>query len=335
MKRNGTKLFLNSRDKVRALPNPPHFYQFHKYLKLFNSLQQMEDHHHQSLSLPLLSATNSGATASASAFASVSATATTTSPNQSVFLSNQAIAVRLLLVAFVGLTSLWANHEASKGFEITILNHAKSSTAGQRFDLFYVSNDEATRLILNATTFIENLIYPSQAFPKKPVKSVRLTLSSRDFSSSNVAVQPLDGGVDFVVHLSPSIFNDKNVNRAMSAAVFRGMARVWLWDGEADAPPLLLAGMVEYVVAAAGLVERKYSGGVVTTSIACDPMWWKDKDPMEVANFINYQEKQREGFIQRLNQGLKSRWHDRTVEDALGMPAQRPCGSFNSFEISA
>lgn len=274
----------------------------------------------QSLSLPLLSATTSTS--------GTGATATPTSPNQSLSISNQAVAVRLLLVAVVGLTSLWANHEASKGFDITILNNAKGSSAGQRFDLFYVSNDEATRLLLNASSFIENLIYPSPDFPKKKVKSVHLTLSLRDLSS-NVAVEQLDGGVDFVVHLSPSIFNERNVNHAMSAAILRGMSRVWLWNGEADAPPSLLDGMVEHIVGAAGFVEKKYSGGVVSKLAACEPMWWKDKDPMQVAMFLDYHERQREGFIQRLNQGLKSRWHDRTVEDALGMPGQRPCGSSN------
>ncbi|KAG6589300.1 hypothetical protein SDJN03_17865, partial [Cucurbita argyrosperma subsp. sororia] len=270
----------------------------------------MEDR--QSLSLPLLSA------------------APPTSANQSPFLPNQAIALRLLLVAFVGITSLLANHEASKGFDITILNNAKPSPAGQRFHLFYVSNDEATRLILNASSFIENLIYPSPAFPKKPVKSVHLTLSRTDLSSSFAVEKLHDGGDDFVLHLSPSIFNEKNANRAMSVAVFRGMSRVWLWDGEAHAPPALLAGMVEHIIAAAGFVGEKYSGGVVSTSTAaCDPTWWKDKDPREIAMFLDHQEKEREGFIQRLNQGLKGRWHDRTVEEAVGVATQHPCGSVN------
>ncbi|KAA0061692.1 peptidase [Cucumis melo var. makuwa] len=268
----------------------------------------------RSLSQPLLSSTSTSA-----------APTTPTSPN----LSNHAVLLRLLLVAVVGLTSLWANHEASKGFDITILNNAKGSSAGQRFDLFYVSNDEATRLLLNASNFIQNLIYPSQDLPKKIIKSVHLTLSLRDLSS-NVAVEQLDGGVDFAVHLSPSIFNDTNMNHAMSTAILRGMSRVWLWNGEGHAPPSLLDGMVEHIVAAAGFVERKYSGGAVGTLAACEPMWWKDKDPMEIATFLDYHERQGEGFIQRLNQALRSRWQDRTVDNVLGLPDQRPCGSFNT-----
>ncbi|XP_022147982.1 uncharacterized protein LOC111016776 [Momordica charantia] len=279
----------------------------------------MEDR--RSLSLPLLPVTGAGSGP--------------TPPNESsFFFSNHGIAVRLLLIAFIGLTSLWANHEASKGFEITVVNAAKSSPAGQRFDLFYVSNDEATRVLLNASNFVENLIYPSQAaFPKKEVKRVRLTLAPRDLSP-NVAVHKSDDGVDFFIDLSPSIFHETNVNHAMSAAVLRGMSRVWLWDGDSHAPPSLLAGMVEHIAAAAGFVDDKYSGGVISTSTACDPMWWKDKNPMEVALFLGYHENQRNGFIQRLNQGLKSRWQDRTVQDALGMPVQRPCGSFNYSGIS-
>lgn len=270
----------------------------------------------RSLSQPLISST------------SPSPTTTPTSPH----LSNHAIALRLLLVAVVGLTSLWANHEASKGFDITILNNAKGSSAGQRFDLFYVSNDEATRLLLNASNFIQNLIYPSHHLPKKIIKSVHLTLSLRDLPS-NVAVEQLDGGVDFAVHLSPSIFNGTNMNHAMSTAVLRGMSRVWLWNGEGHAPPSLLDGMVEHIVATAGFVEKKYPGGAVSTLAACEAMWWKDKDPMEIAMFLDYHEIQGEGFIQRLNQALRSRWHDQTVDDVLAMPDQRPCGSFNSSAI--
>ncbi|KAI8551088.1 hypothetical protein RHMOL_Rhmol06G0157600 [Rhododendron molle] len=55
---------------------------------------------------------------------------------------------------------------------------------------------------------------------------------------------------------------------------------------------------------------------------------WMDEDPVAVAHFMSYCEKRR-GF-QRLNLAMKGRWNDRTVDDALGMPAQHICGSYVS-----
>ncbi|KAK9924096.1 hypothetical protein M0R45_032484 [Rubus argutus] len=44
------------------------------------------------------------------------------------------ILIRFLSVVLVGILSLWANHEASKGFDITVLNDVpRDSPTGQRF----------------------------------------------------------------------------------------------------------------------------------------------------------------------------------------------------------
>lgn len=181
------------------------------------------------------------------------------------FSSSRGIVIRLLSIFFIGIISVWANFEASKGFDLTIINEDQHSLAGKRFDLFYVSNDKATRILLKASEFFEHLLYDvpnvddHRQYPmsKKQVSHVTLRLASRNLSEP-VTVHSSSGDESgFVLDLSPLIMEDANVNHAMVSAIQRGMARVWLWDGKSRATPELLAGMVEYISMVAELGDVK------------------------------------------------------------------------------
>ncbi|GKV15532.1 hypothetical protein SLEP1_g26317 [Rubroshorea leprosula] len=216
----------------------------------------------QSLFLPLLSTTSS----SSSSFSSssiVSITATTTSPcyeadqetphDCDVFLPGFGIILRLLVIIFVGAVAVWANHEASKGFDITIVIDAKDSPAGRYFDLFYIATDAITRVLLNAISFVENILYPphSTSQSKKQVRHVTLRLAGKNLTDT-VAVDKSRRN-EFVVNLSPSIVGEADISTSVKHAMLRAMARVWLWDGESRAPPrLLLECMVECICGMAG-----------------------------------------------------------------------------------
>lgn len=53
---------------------------------------------------------------------------------------------------------------------------------------------------------------------------------------------------------------------------------------------------------------------------------WKDKEfakSVSVVSFLDYCERRSEGFIRRLNHGMRLRWDDRTVDIALS----GACGS--------
>ncbi|XP_039053555.1 uncharacterized protein LOC120195679 [Hibiscus syriacus] len=113
---------------------------------------------------------------------------------------------RLLLVILIGTISVWANHEASKGFKVTIINNSafKVSPAARRFHLFYVSNDEATRIILNTSA------YPNHPhLTKKPVHHVVLQLAAGEEdkpSTTKVSVARSKGKESvYVINLSPTI----------------------------------------------------------------------------------------------------------------------------------
>ncbi|KAK9011908.1 hypothetical protein V6N11_039983 [Hibiscus sabdariffa] len=258
-----------------------------------------------------------------------------------------AIIFRLLLVILIGTISVWANHEASKGFKVTIVNNpaVKDSPAGRRFHLFYISNDEATRIILNTSVAVENILYPNQT--KKPVHHVVLQLAAGDEnpSTTKVSVVSMSKGKEpvYLISLSPSIMEESNVKYSVISAVQRAMARIWLWDGESSAaPPWLIDGMAEYIWTVAGFGHRDEettlhlgssfrqerfcsvlsqvcSKSKMNTSAACDDhqKWAKsggvckedDKDPTTVAGALSYFEQRNKGFVQGLNQILRDGWN--------------------------
>ncbi|GAA0170310.1 hypothetical protein LIER_24602 [Lithospermum erythrorhizon] len=148
---------------------------------------------------------------------------------------------RLTFVFFIGAISLWANYESSKGFNITILNEAGNNTlASKRFDLFYVSNDEITRLVLRTSQLIEDIIYQSDDINfKKQVNHVIIKLSSRNLTSSTeryggankrVVVSSLNEH-EYVIEISSLVMEGDGFRKDMLLAVQCGMAEVWLFNG--------------------------------------------------------------------------------------------------------
>ncbi|KAG5544763.1 hypothetical protein RHGRI_017266 [Rhododendron griersonianum] len=300
-----------------------------------------EDHHH--LTRPLLLLPTTAAVTPATAATDITNTSNTFvdvgnysnenyhDNSTKLVSSNSKILLRLFSVAVVGILSLWANQEASRGFEIHIENRAPTdSVASRRFQLMYVSNDRATRLVLGTSKFVEAILYPISSISqpnKEEVNRVTLRLAGRNLTHT-VTVDSFKEH-EFVINLSPSILElETDFDHAMLRAVQQGMARVWLHDN--NAPKSLLNGMVEYISRLAGLgaVVGGFSGDgdLAESGDSC----WMDEDPVAVAHFLSYCEEKRRGFIQQLNLAMKGRWNDRTVDDALGMPAQHLCGSYVS-----
>ncbi|PHT35588.1 hypothetical protein CQW23_23288 [Capsicum baccatum] len=111
------------------------------------------------------------------------------------------------MVIFVGVFSLWAIYEASKYFDITIIDEANDQSAFAS-DLFFMSNDEATRLILRTSKFIENILYPISDYRdsrqqqiKNQFKHVILRLSSQNLTSLVIVKPSQDKNNGFVIHV--------------------------------------------------------------------------------------------------------------------------------------
>ncbi|XP_034931906.1 uncharacterized protein, partial [Populus alba] len=232
--------------------------------------------------------------------------------------SNSSIILRLLLITSIGIISIWANYEASKGFGITLVNDAKDYAEGRRFTLSYISNDKATRIILNTSLFVENLLYPNINDTKKQViHHVTLRLAGNNLP--NPVTVETNTNNEFVINISPSVLtgHPKNLDYAITSVVLQGMARAWIWDSESRAPPWLLDGMVEYITGLAGFGPVRNLGGHESPDDQFGKFCSGDKDPMVVAQFLKYCERHEKGFIQRLNKALRDdhQWIGRTVED--------------------
>ncbi|CAK7346680.1 unnamed protein product [Dovyalis caffra] len=245
--------------------------------------------------------------------------------------SNSSIILRLLLIISIGIISIWANYEASKGFGITLVNEAEESAEGKRFNLLYISNDKATRIVQNTSSFVENLLYPDINNTKKQViNHVTLRLASNNLP--NLVTVDANTNNEFVISISPLMLTDhtKNLDHAIKSIVLQGMARVWLWNPESRAPPWILEGMVEYINRLMGFGPVRNFGGHESLDDPFGNFRSGDKDPKVVAKFLECCETWREkGFIQRLNKALRDdhQWIDWTVEDVQGMSVQNLCDS--------
>ncbi|KAG9447522.1 hypothetical protein H6P81_013650 [Aristolochia fimbriata] len=255
-----------------------------------------------------------------------------------------AIAARLLALLLIGAISIWAHYEASRGFEIAVFNDVPGTASGRRFHLLFVSDDKATRIILNTSNFVERVLYPNgergerRSLPGKRVDRVVLRLVQMKYYSSGgvdaVLVSPGEKAGEFVIGVDSAIMEEKNPVAAMVAAVQRGMARVWLWNGrDRGVPGSLLEGMVEYISSLAGSSPEtgRLRGGVN------DSGWcWTEDDPASVARFLRFCEAKRRGFVARLNRAMQEgdSWEPRMVDAALGVPARRLCSAYRSVVTS-
>ncbi|KAF5195915.1 Plant basic secretory protein (BSP) family protein [Thalictrum thalictroides] len=261
------------------------------------------------------------------------------SDNTAVLYSNSHIALRFILIFFIIIISIFANYQASKGFEIIIINDVKHThPLGSKFHLFFVSNDKATQIVLNTSNLAEHVLYPDNQQPKKPVIRVTVRFTNENLTSQVVvkaAKIEQDISYEYVLHISSSLMEESNAERAMVLAVQRAMVRVWLWNNRENyAPDELIDGIVEYVMVIAGFVPSppdcsKLSQLPVSSTDYSHSMCWKNWDhAIDMVQFLIYCEMMRNGFIGRLNQAMQVSWHDHMVDDALGLPVGHLCESY-------
>ncbi|RWW65364.1 hypothetical protein BHE74_00027337 [Ensete ventricosum] len=254
------------------------------------------------------------------------ATTTTTSSSSSsadeiginTAASTLTILARLTMLLTLVAISLWANHEASMNIDISIVNSAVGSRAGRRFDLNFVSNGRANRIVHHASRFVEQALYPEEAYPRKPISHIILHLASNDLDSVT-SVSPGAGSGDYTIHLSPSLMSAADGDDALASEVHRAVARLRLWDAQQAAPSPLLEAVADYLAVAAGFFPQSSNKTCNVSS------YWS-------AEFLQYCEGRRNGFIARLNRGMRERWSESTVDDALGSPVRQVYTAFHEPE---
>ncbi|KAG6480461.1 hypothetical protein ZIOFF_063961 [Zingiber officinale] len=212
--------------------------------------------------------------------------------------------LRLLLLLAVAAFSLWGNHEASKGIQITVLSAAASSSSSsphaRRFDLLFVVNGRAARLVDSAADSVQRALYPDASFPRKLVERVTLALAppvAADDGTVAVGRGRREG--EFVVEVKPRVMEAADVREAVGRALRRGVARVWLWDGRGRAPTRVLAALEDYLATS----SRDALRGVRASQSRNDSAGTgaAEEDSMCVA---------------RLNRAMKEEWNDRMLIEA-------------------
>ena len=227
------------------------------------------------------------------------ATRPTTSP------STANIIARVATVLLVACVSLFAHHEASKGFDIAVVNSAASrgTLAGRRFDVFFVSNGRAARVLHYASRDVEQMLYPDESFPRRRVTRVTVQMAARNLTAQATVAAGVAPG-EYVISLSPSLMSAADTAGAVTAAVRRAVARMWLWDGRGTAPAHILDSTVAYLADDEAAPE---DGRCIS------------------ARFLRLLESRQSGFVARLNRAMRDRWSDGAVDTALGAPARREC----------
>ena len=246
------------------------------------------------------------------------------SPTPSSSPSARSIAARYLAVILVASVSLFAHHEASKGFRIDVVSAAPHGThAGRRFDLLFVSNGRAERVLHRASRAVEEALFPDPSFPRRRVTRVTVRMAGGNLTAADATVDANAAG-EYVISLSPRLLSGSGAADAVAAAVRRAVARVWLWDGRGAAPARVTESMVEYLAAAVPDDVEELS-----------PAETDDASNTRCVSprFLKHLERRRAGFVARLNRAMRDRWSDAAVDAALGAPARPVCAAYLSVSV--
>ncbi|EES20008.1 uncharacterized protein LOC8083809 [Sorghum bicolor] len=236
--------------------------------------------------------------------------------------STKSIVLRVAVVITVACASLFAQHEAGKGFAVAVANDApRGSATARRFDLLFVSNGRAERALLHASRGVERALFPDPSFPRRPVRRVTVRMAGHNLTAGATVHAAAPG--EYVVTLSPSLVASTSAGTAadaVAAALRRAVARMWLWDGRGAAPARVTESMVEYLASVAAAGDGTGDEAAATPLSAVD-----DHGCSMSARLLRHLEARREGFVARLNRAMKDRWSDAAVDAALGAPVRLAC----------
>ncbi|XP_037428003.1 uncharacterized protein LOC119293731 [Triticum dicoccoides] len=240
--------------------------------------------------------------------------------------SGRSIAARYLAVALVAAVSLFAQHEASKGFRIDVVRGGGAAgAAGRRFDLLFVANGRAERVLHRASRRVEETLFPDPSFPRRRVARVTVRLMAGGNLTADDATVDAVTDVEYVISLSPRLLSPSSGGSssagaadAVASAVRRAVARMWLWDGRGAAPARVTESMVEYLATA---IPDEPSSPAEEHASASNTHCISPR-------FLKHLERRRAGFVARLNRAMRDRWSDAAVDAALGAPARPVCAAY-------
>ncbi|CAO2818209.1 unnamed protein product [Amaranthus hypochondriacus] len=261
-------------------------------------------------------------------------TETTTSGHDTTTSSTYALSVRLLMFISIGAMSVWASHEASKGFMITVKNSMINTSLGQKFNLFYVSNDEAIRLVQNSSSFASKILFPAD---HSRILEKLIEIEVQFVSDHNLTnyIHSFEQKSKYIIFIDSYIMGYKDFKYRITKEIMKKMGEILLINLRNKAPNSLLDGMVEYINDLAGFGDHLEENVMkLRNNNRVIKKCWEDNDSRLVAKFLGYAEEKCEGFVGKLNEEMgKNGWFEEIMDKLLGMETIQLCSSFHDSMI--
>ncbi|KAJ4787697.1 Plant basic secretory protein (BSP) family protein [Rhynchospora pubera] len=235
------------------------------------------------------------------------ATTTAPTPNSSPPFFTRQILYRLAIVLAIGAACIVTKQLAVNSFEVSVINAAADTPIGRRFQLKFVSNGEISRILYRSNKIIEQVLYPTSSFPRKPINHITIQLSNQTLTDMVSVHNGIKAG-EFLVILGPDFLSSSNPAIALRTVLHRAMACVRVWDG----PEEVVSAMVQYLE----MQATSETIDTVDVDSRLDGSCWS-------GGFLRYCESREKGFMARLNWQL-------TERSGLGLLNRSMCKAFKA-----
>ena len=212
-----------------------------------------------------------------------------------------------------------------------------NTSLGQKFNLFYVSNDEAIRLVQNSSSFAAKILFPadhSRILEKLIEVEVQFV---SDHSLTNY-INSFEQKGKYIIFIDSYIMEFKDFKYRIKKEIMKKMGEILLINLRNKVPNTLLDGMVEYINDLAGFGDHLEENVIkLRNNNRVIKKCWEDNDSRLVAKFLGYADEEKcEGFVGRLNQEMgKNGWFEEIMDKLLGMEAIQLCSSFHDSMIKS
>ncbi|KAL6639496.1 hypothetical protein ACP70R_023226 [Stipagrostis hirtigluma subsp. patula] len=201
---------------------------------------------------------------------------------------------RAIAAGFLLVLSTAAGGEAAT-VSFTVRNSAANTAGGRRFDTI-LGRDYIRNVLEEATSLVWSLFHQTSAADRKAVDAIELVVVDGRFPGGCRASPSQTGRIELNAQYIGNYAGD--IRAKVTGMLYRETARVWQWDGGGRANPSLVHGIADWVrLRAEYAPERWVKPG--------EGSRWDERYRGVTAQFLDYLERRRTGFVAELNKGLK------------------------------
>ncbi|XP_027364765.1 uncharacterized protein LOC113871870 [Abrus precatorius] len=197
-----------------------------------------------------------------------------------------------------------ASVNGTRAIDSVVSNNAGSSIGAARFDN-EIGAEYAMLTLINTSEFTQILLQQNNNVDIKSVPKVSMVVENIDgvaFTSNNI------------IHVSAAYIEGcpEDIKKEITGLLYHEMAHILLWDGKGQAPSGLIEGMADFVRLKAGYAPDYWKPPGVGYS-------W-DQGYEVTAQFLNYCDGIKNGFVADLNNKMKSSFSESLFSELLGKP---------------